>query len=92
MRWPNRTNQKPQRPAGRLLYLYSSSEKIGLNAFTAADDVSLLPATHGPWVLEGSIAADARLPHGLSRRLAEDAIRDRGFALWRMKPDAEATA
>ncbi len=88
MRWPTRTTQQTQRPAGRPLYLYRSTEKIGLNAFTAADDPSLLPESHGPWQLAGRIASDTRLPHGLSRSAAESAIRDKGFALWRMKPTA----
>ncbi len=85
MRWPTRTTQQKQGPAGRPLYLYRSTEKIGLNAFTASDDPSLLPGSHGPWQFTGRISSDVRLPHGLSRSAAEAAIRDKGFALWRMK-------
>ncbi len=87
MRWPTRTAQNKDRPAGRPLYLYRSTERIGLNAFTASDDPSLLPGSHGPWAFTGRIAPNVRLPHGLSRSAAEAAIRDKGFALWRMKSD-----
>ncbi len=92
MRWPTRTTQPKKGPAGRPLYLYRSTEKIGLNAFIAADDPSLLPGSHGPWQFTGRIASDVRLPHGLSRSAAEAAIRENGFALWRMKPGSETAA
>jgi len=86
MRWPTRPAAQPRRPAGRPLYLFRSTVKVGLNAFAAADDPSLLPDAHGPWVLAGNIPPGQALPHGLSRRAADEAIQGQGFALWRMKP------
>ena len=86
MRWPPRNAPAARRPpAGQLLFLFKSTDKPGLNAFAGADDPARLPATHGPWVLSGNIPAGQALPHGLSRRAAEEAIKTQGFALWRLK-------
>jgi hypothetical protein len=87
MRWPVRTPAAPRRPAGRPLFLFRSSQTSGLNAFTASDDPGVLPQAHQPWVSVGNVPAGQALPHGLSRRAAEQAIEGQGFALWRMKPE-----
>ena len=70
------------------LYVFKSEISEDLRAFAANKDGSDLPSQFAPWLPNGSIAATAQPPYGLSRFRIESAIKLKGFQLWRLKRPA----
>jgi hypothetical protein len=73
------------------LYIFRSSKNAGIAAFTASANGVGLPDKLAPWSAEETILPNRSLPHGLSRRDAEAAVKAAGYALWRMKPEPAET-
>lgn len=67
------------------IYVFKSEAMVDLRAFTGDVAGSQLPPQFAPWTATGVISAERELPFRLSRDLAEKAIEDRGFQLWRSK-------
>jgi hypothetical protein len=78
------------RPAdkGMTLYVFHSGGKPGISAFTASGNGVGLPEKLAPWTAAETIMPKRALPHGLSRKAAEEAVRKAGYALWRIKESA----
>ena len=71
------------------IYMFTSESSPNLHAFGGDPSGSKLPDGHGPWGAAGSLRSDQHPPHRLSRAKIEEAIKLKGFQLWRMKPKPE---
>jgi hypothetical protein len=80
-----RQKPPPARVPGVTLFMYRSDSDPAINAIVAREDSTGLPAKYGPWTAAGTTLPGRALPHGLSRKAADDLIKQQGFALWRMK-------
>ena len=72
-----------RQPAMRI-FIFKSEVNPDLCAFTGDLAGLQLPSQFKPWRATGAIAPDRDPPHELSREVIEQAIRTRGFQLWRM--------
>jgi len=68
------------------IYIFKSSAKAGLRAFTADVAGTKLPDQFAPWSAVGVIGPEKDPPHKLPRAQIEQALDDQGFQLWRIKP------
>jgi len=66
------------------IFIFKSEAKPELRAFGGDLAGSQLPKQFSPWRAIGAIAPDRDPPHELSRETIENAIKDKGFQLWRM--------
>ncbi len=80
----NNNDLTAERGAAIRLFIFKSEARPGLHAFGAELDGSGLPKQFRPWRAIGAVAPDHDPPHELSREVIEQAIRTRGFQLWRM--------
>ncbi len=67
------------------IYMFTSESSPNLHAFGGDPSGSKLPDNHGPWEAAGSLKSDQHPPHRLSRAKIEEAIKLKGFQLWRKK-------
>ena len=68
------------------IYQFTSTS-IELGAFTRDRSAQNLPAKYGPWDFVATIDSYQRFPFGFSRKAVETEIANRGYQLWRMKPE-----
>jgi len=80
---PPRQEEAAVQTPPRTLYVFESSGREGLMAFTADESGGNLPVRHGPWVARISIGRAQKPPHRLSRASIEAGIARDGFQLWR---------
>ena len=71
------------------IYIFKSDADDDLRAFSDDPSGIKLPERFRPWHAFGAIAPGNAPPHGLPRDKIEQAIRDSGFQLWRMKVKAK---
>jgi hypothetical protein len=64
-------------------YMFKSQAKPGLNAFAEDGTGTKLPQQFAPWLVTGVVKPDAKPPHNLPRAPIEEALKERGFQLWR---------
>jgi hypothetical protein len=69
-------------------YIFKSETTKNLCAFASDVGGANLPESHAPWTVTGVVAAEATPPHNLSRQTIEEAIKAKGFQLWRLKSAA----
>jgi hypothetical protein len=69
------------------IYMFTSESSSNLHAFAGDSAGSKLPGNHGPWNADGSIRSGEHPPHRFSRAKIEQAIKFKGFQLWRLKRD-----
>lgn len=74
------------------MYIFKSETRESLRAFAADQRGSALPENHGPWTAIGIVGSDSAPPHGISRKVVEDAIAAHGFQMWRLAKAPEASA
>lgn len=67
------------------IYAFASDAPSRLFAFAGDRAGSSLPEQHGPWKSAGEIGPDDEVQHGLDRKQIEQAIREHGYQMWRMK-------
>ena len=72
------------------IYIFKSDTDAELRAFSDDPSGIKLPERFRPWHAFGAVAPGNDPPHGLPRGKIEEAIRDSGFQLWRMKVKAES--
>ena len=65
-----------------------TSPSAGLGAFTRDRSAQTLPGKYGPWDFVATIDSYQRFPFGFPRKAVEDEIANRGYQLWRMKPES----
>jgi hypothetical protein len=70
------------------IFIFKSEAKEELRAFAADAEGSRLPDQFRPWHAVGVVAPDKEPPHRFARADIENAIKEHGFQLWRMKPKA----
>jgi hypothetical protein len=73
------------------IYQFTSTS-MALGAFTRDRSAQVLPAKYGPWEFVAIIDSYQRFPFGFPRKIVEQEIANRGFQLWRMKPEGAAKA
>jgi hypothetical protein len=76
---------------GMRLFIFKSELSGGLRAFAGESDTRLLPARHGPWHAVGVVREGANPPYNLRRDLIEQAIASRGYQLFRLKTNPQAS-
>lgn len=80
----NNNDVTVEQEAPMRIFVFKSEARPGLHAFGAELDGSRLPKQFRPWRATGAVAPDRDPPHELSRVVIEQAIKTRGFQLWRM--------
>jgi hypothetical protein len=66
-------------------FIFKSETKPELRAFGADLAGSQLPSQFKPWRAVGAVAPDRQPPYNLPRDVIENAIKDRGFQLFRLR-------
>ena len=92
-----RSQKRPRRRHGRTsgwravtqmrIYIFKSEAVGHLRAFAGDREGERLPSQFRPWHAIGVVAADRDPPHKLPRDTIEQAIKNEGFQLWRMKSE-----
>jgi hypothetical protein len=70
------------------IYMFKSQPKPELRAFADDRSGNKLPEKFAPWHVTGVVTEERKPPFNLPRGKIEDAIREQGFQLWRMKAAA----
>ena len=74
------------------IFIFKSQQKPGLCAFAEDRSGATLPTQFAPWQGTGVITEEKKPPFTLPRAEIEDAIRTKGFQLWRIKAKEEASS